>query len=332
MNEPILEKFYAMIERADNLPPFLYNVVSKEKIDLFLNETVPDITKEEIDAIATYLPPSLKKEIDKLTLSVIYEIDFNVAMLTTSDQVKRYLHHLYEYLNVAIDKINYNSCSAEIEQRFRKICDLGLLFKMQNDESYVNKIFEPDEWKPAYLNVELSHKEKNAYYFFIYLLSDIDFFEHEYHMILTHIEQLQIDNGFISDPYKDVNVRDNETKRYPHTINEIFYNESNAEPCLSILMNLDEPFIDADWNYIGKNKGIFPLWIKEMKRHSPKPLVKHFPDFVYKDLLNSKIKGLNLSKDASEFRKDYKRLEINKIGIQIKTILSQLSQSGKLGK
>jgi hypothetical protein len=305
MDAPILEKFYSLIERADNLPPFLYNVVSKEKIDLFLNESIPEITEIEIEKILGYLPPSLKKEIDKLTLSVIYEIDFNVVELTTSDQVKRYLHHLYDYLSIAIDKINYNSCTAEIDHKFRSFCDLGYLLKLKNDLKYVNKEFE--EWKPFYLNVELNFIQQKAYYFLIYLLRDIDFIYHEYSMVQTHVELLQIENGFISDPYQKFE-ENNEIKNSNHiSFEEMFYDVSNAEPCLNILKNLDEPFIDADFNYIGKNKGIFPLWIQEMKSHS-KPLIKHLPDIIYKDLLNSKIKGLNLSKDASEFRKDYKRL------------------------
>ena len=65
--------------------------------------------------------------------------------------------------------------------------------------------------------------------------------------------------------------------------------------------------------------------------HKPEPLIKHFKDSIYKDLLNKKIKDLNLTADASEFRKNYKRLENNNVELDIKTILSQYSQSGKLG-
>ena len=57
-----------------------------------------------------------------------------------------------------------------------------------------------------------------------------------------------------------------------------------------------------------------------------------FKASIYKDLLNQKVKGLNLSKDASEFRKQYVRIGKDKIELDIKTILSQYSQSGKLGK
>lgn len=118
----------------------------------------------------------------------------------------------------------------------------------------------------------------------------------------------------------------------PKIFEELFYNPEHAEPCLRILGELSTPVIDAMNNYIGKAKGAFPLWVKVLKNHKPKPLIKPFKDTVYKDLLNQKVKGLNLSKDASEFRKQYKRIENDKIELDIKTILSQYSQSGKLGK
>jgi hypothetical protein len=118
----------------------------------------------------------------------------------------------------------------------------------------------------------------------------------------------------------------------PKTFEELFYNPKHAEPCLRILSELQPPVIDAINNYIGKAKGIFPLWVRVLTNYKPEPLIKHFKDTVYKDLLNQKIKGLNLTKDASEFRKQYVRLEKNKTELDIKTILSQYSQSGKLGK
>lgn len=118
----------------------------------------------------------------------------------------------------------------------------------------------------------------------------------------------------------------------PKTFEGLFYNPEHAEHCLKILNELQPPVIDAINNYIGKAKGIFPLWIKVLKNHKPEPLIKHFKDTVYKDLLNNKVNGLNLSKDASEFRKQYVRVENDKIELDIKTLLSQYSQNGKLGK
>lgn len=121
-------------------------------------------------------------------------------------------------------------------------------------------------------------------------------------------------------------------QKQPKTFEDLFYNPEHAEICLSILRELQPPAIDAKNNYIGKAKGVFPLWINVLKTHKFKPFIKHFPDKIYKRLLNDKVKGLSLSKDASEFRKHYKRLEKNNTKLDIKTILSQYSQSGKLGK
>jgi hypothetical protein len=118
----------------------------------------------------------------------------------------------------------------------------------------------------------------------------------------------------------------------PETFEGLFYNPEHAGLYLKVLNELNPPVIDADNNYIGKAKGVVPLWVKVLRNNKPKPLIKHFKDTIYKDLLNQKVKGLNLSKDASEFRKEYKRLKKSNIELDIKTILSQYSQSGKLGK
>jgi hypothetical protein len=129
----------------------------------------------------------------------------------------------------------------------------------------------------------------------------------------------------------EVKQGDNQDPR-PKSFEELFYNPNDAEPCLRILGEIPRPAIDAANNYIGNAKGIFPMWIRVLQNHKPKPLIKPFPDSTYKDLLNQKVYGLKLTNDASEFRKVYKRLEYNKIELDIKTILSQFSQDGKLGK
>ncbi|MEJ7739613.1 MAG: hypothetical protein WKF97_19485 [Chitinophagaceae bacterium] len=118
----------------------------------------------------------------------------------------------------------------------------------------------------------------------------------------------------------------------PKSFEELFYNSQHAEPCLDILRELEPPVIDAINSYIGKNKGVIPLWLKVLKNNKPNPIIRHCSDVIYKDLLNQKIKGLNLSRDASEFRKQYTRLKNDNTELDIKSILSQFSQSGKLGK
>lgn len=116
----------------------------------------------------------------------------------------------------------------------------------------------------------------------------------------------------------------------PNTFEELFNDPGLIYPCINILRELTPPVIDSVNNYIGKNKGIFPIWIGVLKKHSPTPIIKHYKETIYKDLLNKKFNGLNLSKDASEFRKNYKRLD--KKDKEIKALVSQISQKGRLGK
>jgi hypothetical protein len=160
---------------------------------------------------------------------------------------------------------------------------------------------------------------------------DIDYYKQYFKKVLQLIEDIEY-NPIALVPLADEQKETKTEQEQPKTFEELFYNPEHAEPCLRILSELQPPFIDGKNNYIGKAKGVFPLWVMVLKSHKPEPLIKHFKDTIYKDLLNQKVKGLNLTKDASEFRKRYKRLENDKIELDIKTILSQYSQSGKLGK
>jgi hypothetical protein len=120
-----------------------------------------------------------------------------------------------------------------------------------------------------------------------------------------------------------------QTKTVPSTFEELFFLASNAEQCLQILKEIDPAVITDINHYMGSNKGIFPILMKELERTG---LIRPQKPIVYKDLLNQRITGLNLSKDASEWRKAYKRLETDKTALSIKALISQYSQSGKLGK
>lgn len=117
----------------------------------------------------------------------------------------------------------------------------------------------------------------------------------------------------------------------PKSFEEIFYNPSNAKICLDILKSLERPILDSNDNYIGNAKGVFPIWIKVLQSHQPNALIKPLQAKVYKDFLNQRVKGLKLTADASEFRKNYKRIYNSDIELEMKTILSQLSHEGKLG-
>jgi len=140
---------------------------------------------------------------------------------------------------------------------------------------------------------------------------------------------------FIDEIKPLLNKNDRATKvdtELPKSIEDIFLKPEYAKPCLDILRELNPAVIDQDNNYIGKNKGVFPLWIKVLRGYKSYTILKHFKDHIYKEILNKTFSGLNLTKDASEFRKNYSRLNRQGIELDMKTILSQFSQKGRLGK
>jgi hypothetical protein len=117
----------------------------------------------------------------------------------------------------------------------------------------------------------------------------------------------------------------------------LFQDEASADASLKILKNLERPVINESNVYIGYSKGVIPMWISVLKVY-PDFFRHDISDLLLSKILNSKIIGLNLSKDASEFRTHYARLKGNALRLEMKTLFSQFvqssqsSQKGKLGK
>jgi hypothetical protein len=117
----------------------------------------------------------------------------------------------------------------------------------------------------------------------------------------------------------------------------LFQDEASADASLKILKNLERPVINESNVYIGYSKGVIPMWISVLKVY-PDFFRHDISDLLLSKILNSKIIGLNLSKDASEFRTHYARLKGNALRLEMKTLFSQFVQSsqsshkGKLGK
>lgn len=153
-------------------------------------------------------------------------------------------------------------------------------------------------------------------------------------MAIDEIELIKDNsNLFAAKPTKPPKIE----KEQPQTFEELFYNPANAEPCLRILGEIEPPVIDAMNNYIGKHKkAVFPLWVSILEEYKPEPFIKPVPNKIILNLLNQKINGLNLCKDASEFTKwkngKYKVVRNSNIDLDIKAKLSEFSLLGKKGK
>lgn len=110
----------------------------------------------------------------------------------------------------------------------------------------------------------------------------------------------------------------------PKTFDELFYNTDLVIPCVDILKELDPPLIDTDYNYIGKLKGVFCVWIDEMKRQG---VVKsNYPEErkLFTELIPQKIKRFSI--DESMFGKYQKKAEDN-YRTEIKTKISNIKLS-----
>lgn len=112
----------------------------------------------------------------------------------------------------------------------------------------------------------------------------------------------------------------------PKSFDQLFYNKELVKPCIDILKELDPPLVDTDYNYIGKLKGVFCVWIDEMQRQG---IVKHYSDRkIFASLIPQKIKRFSI--DESMFGKHQSKAErLYKTDIKTKVSkikLSQLSQ------
>src|SRR5690606_18379182 len=95
-------------------------------------------------------------------------------------------------------------------------------------------------------------------------------------------------------------------KKQPITYEQLFKNPQHADLALEKFKETFPDILSKNNEYIGKaKKGYFGLFISVLRQ---KELINIHTDIEYKNSLNDKIHGLNLSKDASELRKNYKRV------------------------
>ena len=111
----------------------------------------------------------------------------------------------------------------------------------------------------------------------------------------------------------------------PISFDELFDSPELAEKCLDVLRKLRKPSVSAGNVYIGKHKGVIASWVLELLRNKEKQLIRKFSEKVYVKVLNEKIRGLNLSKDGSEFRTPYKLIERHNIDEELRDLISRIS-------
>jgi len=117
------------------------------------------------------------------------------------------------------------------------------------------------------------------------------------------------------------------SKPKPKGFEDIFYNPKDAEYALISLRQITPRVINEENDFIGKNKGIFPMWVDILRNYKSGIIKTDISNDAVAYALNSKIKGLNI--DGSIFSKTYKKLDREDIEHDIKSILSVFSVNGK---
>jgi hypothetical protein len=121
------------------------------------------------------------------------------------------------------------------------------------------------------------------------------------------------------------------SKPEPSTFIELFTSQHWANCFRYVLLKLEPIMIDEKDNWIGPHgyKGIIPILIKEMER---KGGMNPYTNITRATILNQNFKGLNLTKDASEWRKHYIRLEENNVVLDIANLISHFPKAENSGK
>ena len=133
--------------------------------------------------------------------------------------------------------------------------------------------------------------------------------------------------NFDLDPIMEVIEIHNENSKSNEQIlfEDLFVSQDIAEKCLDVLRKLKKPLVSDGNVYIGNHKGVICAWINELKRNKAKVLIYDLHDTAYVRALNEKIKGLNLTKDGSEFRIDYKMITKKHIDEELRELISKIS-------
>ncbi len=120
----------------------------------------------------------------------------------------------------------------------------------------------------------------------------------------------------------------------PIDFDNLFASAEVAEQALRALKDIKDPWpvVDERNNYIGKCKGIIPLWVESIRRFPNQNFIKgNPPNIKIAGAINSKISGLNIGQ--SEFTKPYHSLDDDRMIIS-KQIINSFSTflKRKLGK
>jgi hypothetical protein len=307
-----------MNECLNNLRSFL-EVINNCKItcDLYLIPISGQYTNEDLKSGYQYQEPTFKNTL----INKIHAGDF---LHNCKELQIQFIQTLHNEINLSKDPLLnfrlYNSTIKEIS---------NLIVSLRKRRTYhltINNLNDVPSISKEYFNGILS----NQYSLIInHLINEVlQPTEEEIKKELNFLSNQTPNNALKKEPLNTI------ANNKPHQIfsfKDMFVEEALAEPCFDILKKIDPPYVNQANEYIGNCKGIFSLWYKVLNEmgNIVKPKLS---SIELTNAIESRLPNIKLSKDGSTFRKTYKRLDEKSLTIGIKTLFSQFSPPGRLGK
>ncbi len=152
-------------------------------------------------------------------------------------------------------------------------------------------------------------------------------FNRDFAIFAANVFNFLKEEVFINEESKKVVVenRDNNT---PVSFEEMFFDSELITPCLKVLTQIEKPALNSKFEWIGNNKSLLCVWIKELYSGNT-PFIKKLSNKDYAQLLLKKIPSL---KSFSHTNFDKPSTRANALRDEIKYLLSKLSESRMFGK
>jgi hypothetical protein len=277
------------------------------------------------------------KDVIQLLEEVEYEITTKVDVVATSDLKSEFVANKINALLGLLEKIQEISNEYPLIEINRPIPFYDYMVQIQfeapseiqTSDDFVNYLVK-EGWKSekiepqiSWIRMEMDKVIDSEVYMrclsctSVLIIITIQRIISENKRILTEKYDILEDPPFIisREQQKVIN-------KTPKTFEEVFYNIDFVNPCIDILKELKSPFVDTDYNYIGKLKGIYCIWIEELTKQG---IIKGYSERkIYASLIPTKIKGFSI--DESMFGKYHKRAENYRLDIKSKISIIKLSQ------
>lgn len=150
------------------------------------------------------------------------------------------------------------------------------------------------------------------------------FFNRDFAIFAANVYNFLKEDIF-TDKEKEVLINEDNVEDEITSFEDLFYDSNNIIPCIKVLSELEKPVLNHNFEWVGNNKSILCIWIREMvsKRFS---YIKHTSNKDYARLLLTRFPDL---KSFSHTNFDKGSPRANNYKLEIRDLLSQVSVNRK---